>query len=228
MKRTLAFRTAIAVAALATLGVARVASAQKGSSRTIPPNTIVRAELDDQLSSRTARKGDVFTATLSDKDYSGLPEGTRFQGVVQEVQKSGKDKPGVLAVRFQRVMLPGGASQAFAGELADLKEKGLRQTSSGRLESKAPRKKFDARWVGYGAAGGAILGTILGGATSRGAILGGLGGAAYAYLNKSKKKEHGDVELSQDTEFGIRLNDRVAFTDKAEYRYARYERDRDR
>ncbi len=232
MKLTKRLRVVATSAILGTAFMAGASLAQKSSTRTVPSNTILRADLDDQLSSRTARKGDVFMATLSNKDYSGLPEGTRFQGVVTEVQIAGKDKPGMLDVRFQKAILPGGATVSFAGELADLDKKNLRRTSTGRLESKAPGKRFETKWVGYGAAGGAVLSTVLGGGTFRGALLGALGGAAYAYINKNKKKHYDEVEIAQKTEFGIRATQRLTFTDNSRYRYATYDpssdRDRDR
>ena len=83
------------------------------------------------------------------------------------------------------------------------------------------RKKFDWKWVGYGAGGGAVLGTIFGGNLLRGALLGGLGGAVYSYLNRDKNREFKDVELSRGTEFGIRLDNRVAFADRTDYEYPR-------
>ena len=55
-------------------------------------------------------------------------------------------------------------------------------------------------------------------------------GAAYSYVNKDKNKDRGeyrDLELSGGTPFGIRVNNRVSFTDSGRSRYSRPDRDRD-
>jgi hypothetical protein len=201
--------------------------------RTIPQDTIVRLELSESLSSKTARKGDQFTARLHERDRSGFPEGTRFDGLVVDAEKATKSKPGVLGVKVQRAILPGGTLVAFNGTLANLSDEDIRRTGSGRLESrgKSSKGKLNTTWIGYGAAGGAVLGTIFGGTGDllKGALIGALGGAAYSYLNKDKNKSRGysDVELSRGTEFGVRVHHQVAFRDQDRYRYAQYDPDRD-
>src|SRR5690606_35021591 len=112
-------------------------------------------------------------------DRSGFPRGTRFEGVVTEVARAGKNEPGVLDVEFRRAILPDGRAMAISGELAGLGDDDVRRRSDGRLESRhsSRKEKFDAKWVGYGAAGGAVLSTIFGGGFLKGALLGGLGGA---------------------------------------------------
>lgn len=220
------------------LALAVVTAAQAGPSRTqrtVPADTVVQAELDTKLSSKTAEKGDPVRAIVSDKDRSGFPEGTRFEGTVTEVQRAAKTKPGVLDVRFNRAVLPDGTPVALGGSLASLDEKDVVRTSNGRLESKyGSKSKFETKWLGYGAAGGAVLATVFGGGFLKGALIGALGGAAYSYINKNKDKDKGeyrDVDLSRGTDFGIRVNNQVSFTDTGRYRYTpadRDERDRDR
>ena len=215
--------SASAVLALSTLFLGSASGFQRSSSRTIPADTVIRAELDDQLSTRNNKQGDVFTATLTSRDFSGLPEGTRFQGVVTQARRPTKRDPAVLDVRFQRAILPGGSTVAVDGQLFSLDKDNVVETRNGRLQSKPGKKKFDVKWVAYGAGAGAILGTVFGGKAGRGALLGGLGGAAYAYLNKGKGKDHGDVQLSAGDEFGIRLSRQMVFTNKTNYRYAKYD-----
>jgi hypothetical protein len=214
--------------ALALAGAVGAAPAKKTAQRTVPAvqrtvpaDTVVRAQLEDQLSSRTAAKGDKFTALLSSKDRSGFPEGTTFHGVVTEVEHGAKEKPDTLDVKFTRAVLPGGQAVSVTGVLAGLEKDDVRRTKDGRLVSAKTRGgKFQTKWVGYGAAGGAVLSTIFGGRTLKGALLGALGGAAYGYVNKGKKKEYGEVELSSGTEFGIRLDSRAAFAENSRFRYA--------
>ena len=215
----------VMVAALAPLG-ARQASAQSRGRTEIPDNTVVRLKLDQSLSSRTARVGERFAAVLSEEDRSGFPMGTRFQGVVKDVRRHSKDKPGVLGVEFARAYLPDGARVDVDGKLASLAEEDVRRTSDGRLESRGNGNKMDWKWAGYGAAGAAVISALLGENILKGAVLGGVVGAAYGYFTKDKKKgDFRDVDLPRGTEFGMVLDRRVAFNDRPSYRYtagARY------
>lgn len=220
------------IAALAAVGLAGAANAAPATQvRYVPSNTVVRARLEDDLSTKTARVGDHFSAKLGNKDYSGLPEGTRFQGVVTDVERPDKKHPGVLDVKIQKAVLPNGTVVPMTGTLASLDDKDVERGSDGRLESRHAKKggKFETKWVGYGAAGGAVLSTVFGGNFLKGALLGAAGGAVYSYLNKGKggHGKYRDVELSSGTKFGIRLNNQLAFRTNPSYHYAVYERDRD-
>jgi hypothetical protein len=219
-----------ALAGLA-LGAAPVWAQGDRATRYVPANTVVRVKLAEKLSSRTARQGDTIRAVLHPEDRSGFPEGTEFEGTVTEVQKAGKDKPGGLNVKIRRAVMPDGRLVAATGFLASLEDDDVRRTEDGRLEARERKSgsgKMEWKWVGYGAAGGAVLSTVVGGGFLKGALLGGLGGAVYSYLNKSKGKgEYRDVELAEGSEFGIRMYEQVAFADNPMFRYADYEPDPD-
>lgn len=209
------------------------ALAQGYGSRSIPQNTVVRVKLDDELSSRESRVGDRFMARLADSDYSGFPRGTRFEGTVTQVQRATKDRPGVLDMKIHRALMPDGRMVASTAFLASLNEDDVVRVGRGRLESRSRSRgnKIDWKWAGYGAAGGAVLGEIFGGSFIKGALLGGLGGAVYGYLNRDKGRrgDFRDVELARGQEFGIRMHERVVFADNSEYSYASYDdRDYDR
>jgi hypothetical protein len=216
----------VLVAALGLMVGSRASAAQR--AREVPANTVVRVELDEKLSTRTARHGDRFTATVTGEDRSGFPEGTRFDGTVTEARRPTKSQPGVLNVRFDRAVFPGGGAVPLSGSLAGLEDDDVRRTSNGRLESRSGGgSKFEVKWVGYGAGAGAVLSTIFGGNLLKGALLGALGGAVYSYINKDKgHKGYSEVDLARGAEFGIRLNNRLVFNDSPRYRYAAYERDR--
>lgn len=204
------------------LGTAAVpASAQRYS---IPANTVVRAELDQDLRSDDARRGDRVLARVAEEDTGNFPLGTRFEGTVTEVQRANDNRPAVLDMRFDRAILPNGTSLPIRGELASLSEEDLRRTADGRLESRrrSGSSNFDWKWVGYGAAGGAVLGQIFGGNLLRGGLLGGLGGAIYGYLNRDRDRgDFRDIELSRGTDFGLVLNENVAFDRRPGWRYGR-------
>lgn len=221
----------MASALIATVGLSGIVQAQPLSStnRQIATDTVVQLQLANALSSRNAHQGDLFTARLSDKDHSGFPSKTRFEGSVIEAKPASKDRPGVLGIKVHRAFLPDGTVVAVNGTLAGLDEDSIQRRSNGRLEARGKSKgKLDMKWIGYGAAGGAVLGTVLGDGNDlfKGALLGALGGAAYSYLNKDKDHKrtgYSDVQLARDTDFGIRVHHAVAFRDKDTYRYAAYD-----
>ena len=208
----------VLVAGAGTLG----AQAQSSARVTIRPDTVVRLKLDDRLNSKDAQVGDRFAAALSDKDRSGFPLGTRFEGAVKEVKRQTEEEPGILDMEVRRAYLPDGSKVSLRGRLASLARDDVKQLPDGRLEArKKGGGKVDWKWAGYGAAGGAVLSTVLGGKLFKGLLLGGLGGAVYGYLTRGKDKaQYRDVDLPRGTEFGMRLDEQVAFGDRPSYRYA--------
>ena len=217
--------------------VERNAAARQRNRVTIPADTVVRAKLDTELSSRDAARGDRVIATISADDRSEFPEGTQFEGEVIEVQPATKEEPGVIDVEFTRMLLPSGPAVPIRGQLASLGDEDVRRTADGRLEVRRRTNrnggKFETKWVGYGAGAGAVLATVLGGGFLKGALLGGLGGAVYGYLNKNKnngrEERFVDVNLAEGTEFGIRFENEVAYNPNRRYRYLsdRFEEDRE-
>lgn len=199
---------------------AREALSNRGGVE-IPADTVVKVRLNDKLNSRDARVGDRFTVDVMDDDQSGFPDGTRLEGVVSEAQRSNDNRPGVLDMDFRQAVLPDGRKVPIRGQLSGLSEEDIRRGADGRIRSRhSSSSKFNPKWVGYGAAGGAVLGEIFGSNFLKGALLGGLGGAVYGYLNRDKDKgEFRDVSLNEGTEFGVRLSDRVAFQEETNYRY---------
>jgi hypothetical protein len=194
---------------------AQSADAQSRGRTTVPADTVVRLKMDTTLNSHDARKGQTFAAVLADEDRSGFPEGTRFQGVVREVQRRTSEKPGMLDVQIQSAYVPGGGKTAVSGRLASLDGDDVRRTKNGRLEArKRTGGKTDWKWAGYGAGAGAILSAVTGGKALKGAVLGGLGGAVYSYLSRDKggKDTFRDVDLPRGTEFGMRLERQVSVT----------------
>jgi hypothetical protein len=203
----------------------RVAGAFEEVSRVVVPSeTVVRARLDQRLDSSTARVGDRFSATLAPGDRSRFPIGTRFDGRITEVQRATREQPGVIATAFDRATLPDGTTVGLNGSLIGLDEESVRQTADGRLESRpqARRANFDWKWVGIGAGAGLILGGIFGEEWLSGALLGALGGAVYAIIERERRAGRTgftEVSLPSGSEFGIRLNQQVAFNDQAGYQY---------
>jgi hypothetical protein len=74
--------------------------------------------------------------------------------------------------------------------------------------AKSRSKNNTSKYVAIGAAGGLLIGSVLGKN-----VVGGLLGAGAGYLlgkNKDKKREQRDVVLKEGTELGVRLDRTVA------------------
>jgi hypothetical protein len=188
----------------------------------LPANTVIPVEIDQELSSRTSREGDRFTATIArGRDSAGLPEGTRFEGIVREAIPSRNGKPGVLSVDFDRVVLPDGTKKAVNASLASLEADRISRNGD-RLEAKGNRDET-MKWVGIGAGAGLLLGTLTKGNTLVDTVLG--AGAGYLY-SQLQKKGAGDVTVNEGTDVGVRIDRRVVLTGNIDEDDRRYDRDR--
>src|SRR5207245_504053 len=93
---------------------------------TVVSGTIMRARMNGTLSSRTARFGDTFTATVTEPVYSTngvvvIPVGSTVTGRVDTVRPAAKGGlPGQISVGFTSVRLPNGRRHAINGSLTDL------------------------------------------------------------------------------------------------------------
>jgi type IV secretory pathway VirB10-like protein len=89
----------------------------------IAANTDIHAALDTPLSSRTARAGDRFTATISQpvRDRSGaplIPSGSRLMGEVADEAPMADRGRSPLNIRFTEITLPDGQKVAIASSLS--------------------------------------------------------------------------------------------------------------
>ena len=176
----------------------------------LPEGTVVKVRLLEALNSKTARVGDRVRVELSPEDRSGLPQGTVFVGRISEVRPASASAPGIIDLRFGAIER-NAAWQAVSGSLYSLDEQVIREDASGRLMGKQRPKQDQTKIIGYGAAGGAVLGYLLKNKTQS-ALTGALLGAAagYIYSEQQKKKGNADVDLKAGSEFGIYLNRAVA------------------
>jgi hypothetical protein len=202
--RALAFSSVLAI--LFT-GVAQAQRYDYTREVSLPRGTVLKAELNDRLSSIDSRTGDRFTGTIRD-DGSGLPSGTEVVGQVLGVQRATEKEPGMVDVDFRSLRLPNGRVYPIDGRLTSLDASNIRRTSSGRLEARrssstAERNKF----LGYGAGAGAIIGALTGGNLLKGALLGAAAGYLFQQLNKDKGNNgrYSEVNLKSGTEFGVEL-----------------------
>jgi len=133
----------------------------------IPADSVLGLQIDRTVSSELARVEDRVDARVTRDvrvgDKVAIPAGAVVQGSVTEVERGGKVKERAkLGIRFHTVVLADGSRLNI-------------RTDSILREGPSPAKGSAAK-IGGAAAGGAILGAILGG--GKGAVIGGSIGAA--------------------------------------------------
>lgn len=154
---------------------------------TVPVGTDLKIRLNDTLSSKTARVGDRFTATVVDPvKYS---EAT-VHGHVASIFKSGKvNGKTTMNLAFNSIATTDGRTGTLHGYVTRVygKDSG-KADNEGGIES-GSRTKQAVKRGGIGAAAGAIIGGIAGGGKGAaiGLIIGGAGGAGSLAIQGSKE-----------------------------------------
>jgi hypothetical protein len=165
---------------------------------TIPEGTMISLAMGDSLTSATAQVGDGVSATLTGPVVVGsrvaFPQGSRLEGRVTGVKpatKGFKDTGGGISVAFDRIVTPDGRSADISAGFTKLAE------GSGKKKGAI---------IGGSAAGGALLGKVLGKDARGAAIIGGAIGTAVAGSTKGKEAEI-DVaeEITIALEQGVRI-----------------------
>lgn len=157
--------------------------------------TEIHAALDTPLSSKTAKPGDRFTATLSDPVRANngavvIPAGARVEGEVAESDDEKtlaalKDKP-KLSLRFRDVVLPTGQTVPLTATLVSVHD----------TSSKSPRKSVTEGSSAIGAASVRSLGGPI-----KGLAIGTLSGGGYVVATNGK-----DVRLPAQAVMLIRVD----------------------
>lgn len=202
-------------AALATMLIAPVSAVRAQGNRTVTldAGTVLPVKLRETLGSASSHKGDRFSATLQSDDAARslrLPIGTTVEGIVSDVKSKEGNQPGVLALHFDRIILPNESSYPIQGALIGLDNKSVTRSGDGRLVANPDHKKKTLLYAGYGAGAGLILGALTKGNTILDTVLGG----GLGYLLGSLEKGHGetkDVVLKPNTELGVRLDRSLSF-----------------
>lgn len=161
---------------------------------TIPAGTWLSVTLDTAVGSDTSHVEEAVAAHLTRPirvhGQTVLDEGSRMGGVVTDATRSAKVKGRAhVAVRFETVT-PRGGDQRYT----------MRTASVGRTA--AATKQKDALEIGAPAAGGAIIGALVGG--KKGALVGTAvgGGAGTAVVLSTRGKE---VHLAKGTAVSVKL-----------------------
>lgn len=229
MKRTLFLKHLVAVLSLAMLAGVGVVSAQKPVIKkrtvvrkaavkkpvtpvyTVDSGTVMRVRMEQTITSKTAKVGNTFFVTVTEPVYSNsgvvvIPVGSRLTGRVDAVKPAAKGgKPGEIDARFVSVRLPNGRVRTINGSLTELTGKSDVDNEGTVSGDKMKHRKVI--FIGGGAAGGAVLGAIVGGgkATAVGAVL----GAGAGFLGERLLKGP-EAEVKSGTEFGVYLNQAIS------------------
>ncbi|MGB9179021.1 MAG: hypothetical protein WCB68_07205 [Pyrinomonadaceae bacterium] len=179
---------------------------------TVAANTVLRARMNEQISSESARVGDRFTTTVVDPVYAGgvevVPAGSTVTGRVTTVQRAQrKGKAGAIGVHFISLQLPNGTARAINGDLTNLSsDNGGNADNEGQVRGRGATKR-NVVFIGGGAATGALIGAIAGG--GKGAGIGAVVGGGLGVAGSLFAKGH-EAVVKRDTEFGVVLNQSIS------------------
>jgi hypothetical protein len=157
------------------------------------------------ITSRTAKPGDAFTATVvaEVQDAAGrvaIPAGSLVSGTITDVKSApNPSSPGTLTLSVNSIAVNGRSYQINATIDSLATQRNGRPISGG-----------DAVKVGVGAAAGAIVGQIIG-KNSKGTIIGAVVGAAAGGVYAAATKD-GDISLPAGTHILVTLTQRLNIT----------------
>lgn len=179
---------------------------------TVETGTTLRVRMNNTITSKTARVGDTFTATVTEPVYSTtgvvvIPTGSTVIGRVDSVTPAAKGgKVGSIDASFTSVKLPNGKSRAINGSLSDLDSKSAKSDNEGTASGDKTKHR-KVIFIGGGGAGGAILGGAVGG--GKGALIGGIIGGVGGLIAETQTKGE-EATVKSGTEFGVYLNQAVS------------------
>ena len=206
-RATICLATLIALA-LGTVNLTGAQTRKRPVYYSVAANTVMRVRIDTELNSQKARVGDTFSSTLVDPVYSKngvmlAPQGSKVMGRVTSVARAGRNgEPATMDVQFVSIRLPNGVHTAINGSLAELSTSNAASDNEGTVSAKRTSHR-KVKFIGGGAAGGAVIGAIAGG--GKGALIGAGVGAVAGIIGGRVKKGH-EVKVTSGTEFGVILN----------------------
>ena len=166
----------------------------------VPDGIQMKIRLSDQISTKTNREGDRFTAVVLDpSDYAEAV----IEGHIASLNKSGKATGKTeMSLAFDTIRLRDGRASRFAGQVERVYQSETVKTvdEEGNVETSSRTKDTAVRGAAGGALG-AIIGGIAGGGKGAaiGAILGAGVGAGSVFVQDGK-----DLILEPGTEILIR------------------------
>lgn len=174
-------------------------SAPSTETLVVPTGTSLVAVLQTPLSTDANASGDPFAATIVDAivvdGRTVVPAGSRIDGVLRDVQASGKIKDRAqMTLVFQEIIDSAGKAHAVSAQPLTIKA--------------ASEMKNDVLKIAAGGAVGAIIGAASG--KKNGAVIGAaVGAGAGTILVLATKGE--DVELSQGLKLLVQMTGPTSF-----------------
>lgn len=179
---------------------------------TVESGTTMRVRMNKTLSSKTAKAGDTFTATVTEPVYSStgvvvIPTGSTVTGRVDTVKAARKGgNVGEIDVSFVSVRMPNGSSRAINGSLTDLDSKSAKSDNEGTASGDKTKLR-KVKFIGGGGVGGAVIGGAIGG--GKGALIGGIIGGVGGLIAETQTKGE-EATVKAGTEFGVYLNQSIS------------------
>jgi outer membrane lipoprotein SlyB len=166
----------------------------------IPDGTQMKIRLSSQISTKTNREGDKFTAVVLDpSDYAEAVIEGHIASLTQSGKATGKTE---MSLAFDTIQLRDGRGSRFGGQVERVYQSETVKTvdEEGNVETSSRTKDTATRSIGGGALG-AIIGGIAGGGKGAaiGAIIGAGVGAGSVYVQGGK-----ELVLEPGTEILIR------------------------
>ena len=170
----------------------------------VPAGTELRVRLNDTLSSKEARAGDKFTATVANPSRY---EEAKVTGHIRSIRKSGRvEGRTTMSLSFDSIRLSAGRTGILRAEVLRVYDSDSASgvDEEGRVQS-GGRGKQTLKRSGIGAVAGAVIGGIAGGrkGAAIGMIVGGGAGAGSIAVQGSK-----ELRIERGTEMLIRVNRR--------------------
>lgn len=175
-------------------------SSRSAMSVNVPIDTKMRIQLTSEISTKTARVGDRFTATVtSPETYANAV----IEGHVSSINSSGRVSGKTeMSLTFDSITLEDGRKGPLTADIERIVESDSVKTvdEEGNIQS-GSRTSDSQKRGGIGAAAGAVIGGIAGGIKGAilGAVIGGGAGVATVAIEGSK-----DLILGTGTEMVIR------------------------
>jgi hypothetical protein len=172
----------------------------------VPAGTALMVRLDTTLATFSTRVGDPFQGQVTQavvvNGATLIPVGARVEGRVTKVSEprriSGKPTIGILP---EAVILPSGERFFLDATLVDTNIKGADVNQEGQFKGLGHDRR-DQLEVGGGAAGGMVIGGLIGGGP--GVLIGGAVGATSTTVHWLAK--HRSATLPAGTELTLELN----------------------
>ena len=170
----------------------------------VPAGTELRVRLNNTLSSKEARAGDKFTATVVNPSRY---EEAKVTGHIRSIRKSGRvEGRTTMSLSFDSIRLSAGRTGILRAEVLRVYDSDSASgvDEEGRVQS-GGRGKQTLKRSGIGAVAGAVIGGIAGGrkGAAIGMIVGGAAGAGSIAVQGSK-----ELRIERGTEMLIRVNRR--------------------